>query len=42
MKNIIISSVSAILFLALMHSAFTLLESKNSKIIKLIRNEFLF
>lgn len=42
MKNIIISSVSAILFLALMHSAFTLLESSNSKIIKLIRNEFLF
>lgn len=42
MKNIIISSVSAILFLALMHSAFTLLENNNSKIIKLIRNEFLF
>ncbi|WP_269146236.1 hypothetical protein [Borreliella garinii] len=42
MKNIIISSVLTILFLALMHSAFILLESNKSKIIKLIRNEFLF
>ncbi|WP_267903557.1 hypothetical protein [Borreliella bavariensis] len=42
MKNIIISAFFAILLLALMHSAFILLESKNSKIIKLIRNEFLF
>lgn len=42
MKNIIMSSVFAMLFLALMHSAFTLLKNNNSKIIKLIRNEFLF
>ncbi|ACJ73701.1 conserved hypothetical protein (plasmid) [Borreliella afzelii ACA-1] len=41
MKNIIMSSVFAMLFLALMHSAFTLLKNNNSKIIKLIRNEFL-
>lgn len=42
MKNIIMSSVFVMLFLALMHSAFTLLKNNNSKIIKLIRNEFLF
>ncbi|WP_424632733.1 hypothetical protein [Borreliella lusitaniae] len=41
MKNIIISSIFAILFMALMHSAFILLKNNNSKIIKLIRNEFL-
>ncbi|WP_301392591.1 hypothetical protein [Borreliella japonica] len=42
MKNRTISSVFAIFFLALIHSAFTLLKNNNSKIIKLIRNEFLF
>ncbi|WNY69062.1 hypothetical protein [Borreliella lusitaniae] len=41
MKNIIMSSIFAILFMALMHSAFILFKNNNSKIIKLIRNEFL-
>ncbi|WP_268827153.1 hypothetical protein [Borreliella turdi] len=42
MKNIIMTSIFAILFLALMHSAFILLKNNNSKIIKLIRNELFF
>ncbi|WP_301341137.1 hypothetical protein QIA37_04835 (plasmid) [Borrelia sp. CA_690] len=42
MKNIIMASIFAILFLALIYSAFILLENKHSKIMKLIRNEFLF